>query len=117
MQNPCLTIYSFMLDLGSKCRISHFPNEHLKNLPTPTTTMKTHLSKRGRARRAEDLLGGDLGDTVGEGEGEVLGDQLLEVGALDVLGLLDLDNTEDLHSRQQNRSRRKETGIAIHGST
>jgi len=33
---------------------------------------------------------------VGEGEGEVLGDELLDVRALDVLGLLDLDDAEDL---------------------
>ena len=29
-------------------------------------------------------------------EGEVLGDQLLDVGTLDVVGLLELDNAEDL---------------------
>jgi hypothetical protein len=85
-----------MLVLGSKCRISHFPNEHLKNLPTPTTTMKPHLSNGGRARRAEQLGVAALGDAVGEREGKVLGDELLDVGALDILGLLDLDNAEDL---------------------
>lgn len=33
---------------------------------------------------------------MGEREREVLGDELLDVGALDVLGLLELDDTEDL---------------------
>lgn len=33
---------------------------------------------------------------MGEGEREVLGDELLDVGALDVLGLLELNNAEDL---------------------
>jgi hypothetical protein len=33
---------------------------------------------------------------VGQRESEVLGEELLEVGTLDVLGLLDLDNAEDL---------------------
>ena len=49
-----------------------------------------------RARSAEDLLGADLVNTVRKGEGEVLGDELLDVRALDVVGLLDLDNAEDL---------------------
>jgi len=66
-----------------------------KNRPTPTTTMNA-LSKSGRALGAEDLLVADLGDTVGEREGEVLGDELLDVGALDVIGLLDLNNAEDV---------------------
>jgi hypothetical protein len=33
---------------------------------------------------------------VGQGERELLGDELLDVGALDILGLLDLDNAENL---------------------
>lgn len=44
----------------------------------------------------EDLLGADLGDTVGQREGKVLGEQLLDVRALDIVGLLELDNAEDL---------------------
>jgi len=35
---------------------------------------------------------------VGQREREVLGDELLDVGALDIIGLLDLDNAEDLFS-------------------
>lgn len=38
---------------------------------------------------------------MGEGESEVLGDELLDVGALDVLGLLDLNNAEDLDANCQ----------------
>ena len=34
---------------------------------------------------------------MGEGEGELLGDELLDVGALDVLGLLELNDLEDLY--------------------
>lgn len=37
---------------------------------------------------------------MGEGELEVLGDELLDVGALDVVTLLELDNAEDLQSCQ-----------------
>ena len=31
-----------------------------------------------------------------QGEGEVLGGELLDVGALDIVGLLELDDAEDL---------------------
>lgn len=66
----------------------------------PTTTHITrenpNLCEGRRAGGAEDLLVADTGDTVGKGESEILGDELLDVGALDVLGLLDLDNAEDL---------------------
>jgi hypothetical protein len=44
-QTLCLTVYSFHARPGSKCRISHFPNEHPKTLPTPTATMKTPQAK------------------------------------------------------------------------
>ena len=37
-----------------------------------------------------------LGDTVGEGELELRDEELLDVGAADVVGLLDLDHTQDL---------------------
>lgn len=33
---------------------------------------------------------------MGKRESEILGDELLDVRALDVVGLLDLDNAEDL---------------------
>lgn len=47
----------------------------------------------------EDLLAGGLGDTVRERELEVLGEELLDVWAADVLGLLNLNNLEDLLKR------------------
>ena len=34
---------------------------------------------------------------MGEGELEVLGEELLDVGAADVLGVVDLDDLEDLY--------------------
>ena len=37
---------------------------------------------------------------VGEGEGETVGDESLDVGTTDVLGFLNLNNTEDLYSVQ-----------------
>jgi hypothetical protein len=46
--------------------------------------------------RSEDLLGRCLGNTVGEGEADALLEELLEVRALDVGGLLNLNNLEDL---------------------
>lgn len=44
-----------------------------------------------------DLPSALLGDTVGQRELEVLGKELLEVWAADVIGLLDLNDLEDLH--------------------
>lgn len=41
----------------------------------------------------------DLVDTMGQGELEVGGHQLLDVRTTDVLGLLNLDNAEDLLMR------------------
>jgi hypothetical protein len=54
------------------------------------------LCESGRSVGAEDLLRADLGQTVGERERQVLGGELLDVGTLDVLSLLELDNSEDL---------------------
>ena len=91
--------------------ISFFPqfrNEHRHNhsrnhthIIISSNTRKTHpplffLRKRGRSGGTEDLLVADLGRAVGQREGEVLGEELSDVGALDVVGLLDLDNAEDL---------------------
>lgn len=58
--------------------------------------MATSLVEGGRAVGGEDLLAGGLGDAVREGELEVLGEELLDVWAADVLGLLNLDDLEDL---------------------
>jgi len=45
---------------------------------------------------SEDLLADGLGNAVGKGELEVLGEELLDVGAADVLGLLNLDDLDDV---------------------
>lgn len=55
-----------------------------------------HLEEGGGSVGGENLLAGDLGGTVRERELEVLGEELAEVGALDVGGLLEFDDTEDL---------------------
>ena len=60
------------------------------------TKRSAALRERGRPGGAEDLLVADPGRTVGQREGEVLAEELLDVGSLDVIGLLDLDDTEDL---------------------
>lgn len=44
----------------------------------------------------EDLLAGLLVDTVRKRELEVLGEELLDVGAADISGLLDLDDLKNL---------------------
>lgn len=85
--------------------------------PTPDELPKIsppHIPPRRRFRRleggwpsgGEDLAGG-LGDTVGERELEVLGEKLLDVGAADIGGLLELNDLEDLfaNTRQQFRSK------------
>jgi hypothetical protein len=62
----------------------------------------THtLSKSGWSLRAEHLLVVLLGDAVGEGELQVLLDELLDVGALDVVDLLELNDAEDLSSKSK----------------
>jgi hypothetical protein len=43
-----------------------------------------------------DLPSGLLGDTVGQRELKLLGEELLEVWAADIIGLLNLDDLEDL---------------------
>lgn len=70
--------------------------KHPQNLAQPSSKPITFLSESGRSLRAEQLLGAGLGNTVGERELEVLGDELLDVGALDVGGLLNLNDTENV---------------------
>jgi hypothetical protein len=69
--------------------------------PFPTSSTQaseeaTRLEEGGRAVGSEDLLADGLGNAVGKGELEVLGEELLDVGAADVLGLLNLDDLDDL---------------------
>ena len=57
--------------------------------------MTRHLEEGGRANGGEDLLA-LRGVAVGQRELEVLGQELLDVGATDVLGLLNLNDLEDV---------------------
>ena len=70
------------------------------NSPSSTTIPKetTNLGESRWAGGGEDLLLADLGDTVGQRESEVLGEELLDVRALDIIGLLELNNAENLDS-------------------
>lgn len=58
--------------------------------------MTIPLSESRRTLGTEQLLGAVLRDTVREGELEVLGEKLLDVGPLDILGLLELNDAENL---------------------
>lgn len=71
-------------------------SKHPQNLAQPSPKPETFLSEGGRSLRAEHLLAASLGNTVREREAQALLKELLDIGALDVLGLLDLNNTENL---------------------
>lgn len=71
-------------------------SKHPAEPAQPSSKSKTLLSESGRSLGAEDLLGALLGDAVGEREAQALLRELADVGSLDVLGLLDLGNSEDL---------------------
>lgn len=60
--------------------------------PNPETS---HLSKGRGARVGKQLLAG-VGSTVGQGELDVLAEELLDVGATDAVGIGDLNDLEDL---------------------
>lgn len=72
---------------------------HGPNQPIPNQTLAPYirLVESGWALGSEDLLAGGLGDAVWKWELEVLGKELLDVWALDILGLLKLDNLENLN--------------------
>ena len=65
-----------------------------KEWTTPILTYRTNHLESRRALRDEGRA--RLGDTVRKRELEARDQELLDVRAADVLGLLDLDNTEDL---------------------
>lgn len=67
---------------------------HTLLLPKPLTS---HLCEGRWPRVGEDLLASRLGSAVRQRELEVLGEELLDVGAADVLGVVDLDDLEDLY--------------------
>ena len=47
----------------------------------------------------EDFLGGGFGDTMWKREFEVLAEELLDIGPLNIISLLDFDDFEYLHSQ------------------
>ena len=69
---------------------------HAISPATSTQQIGTRLVESRGAVSSEDLLAGSLGNAVGQRELEVLGEELLDVRAADVVGLGDLDDLEDL---------------------
>ncbi len=61
---------------------------------TQSSSSSTHLREGGWSVGGEELLGRCV--AVREREFEVLGDQLLDVGSLDVVGVVDFHDFEDL---------------------
>lgn len=61
----------------------------------PINPETSHLSK-GRGTRVSKQLLARVGGTVGQRELEVLGEELLDVGAADAVNVVDLNNLEDL---------------------
>lgn len=61
------------------------------------TICAIRLVKGGWTLGGEDSGTSSLGDAVWKWELEVLGKELLDVWALDVLSLLELDDLKDLH--------------------
>jgi hypothetical protein len=75
-----------------KARESHIiPTSH-----TPLQERRRLEESRWSGSREDLLAAGLLVDTVGERELEALGEELLDVRAADVLGLLNFDDLEDL---------------------
>lgn len=64
--------------------------------PDRTPERETRLEESGRTLGSEDLLASLLVDAVGQRELEALDKELLDVWAADVVGLLELNNLEDL---------------------
>jgi hypothetical protein len=82
--------------ISADCLLStHTQEATVSCLLTPKTiSISTHLSKCVWSVRDEQLLG--AGAAVRKREFEVLGDQLLDVGTLDIVGVGDFDDFEDL---------------------
>ena len=70
-----------------------------QDLPAMSNLSRNHISHLGKSRRSmssKDVLGGTFRDTVRKREFEVLGKELFEIGALDIIGLFELNDFEDL---------------------
>lgn len=65
--------------------------------PQPIKSIPARSVESGWSFCGEDLGAGCLGDAVRKREFEVLGKELLDVWALDIFGLLDLNNLENLN--------------------
>lgn len=72
------------------------PSHHLLRLPH--NLRANPLIERRRPLRNKQLLSQTLGNTVRKRELEVLGEELLDVWSLDVVGLFNLDDLEDLYN-------------------
>jgi hypothetical protein len=66
------------------------------SIQTALRNRETRLEESGWAGGGEDLLSGLLVNAVGQRELEVLDEELLHVRSADVVGLLDLNDLEDL---------------------
>ena len=64
--------------------------------PNRTPERETRLEESRGSLGSKDLLASLLVDAVGQGELETLDEELLDVWAADVVGLLDLNDLEDL---------------------
>lgn len=67
--------------------------------------MRHILGKGGRSVRGEEILARALCNTMWKRKFEVLGEELLQVRALDVAGLLDFDDFENLHNSSLGKCR------------
>ena len=69
---------------------------HNQPIPTQKRFCTIRLVESRWTLGGEDLLAGGLGDAMWEWELEVLGEELLDVWALDIISLLELNDLEDL---------------------
>ena len=70
-------------------------NASLDSTP-PKLYPPKHLVEGRWSLFGKDLGAGCLGNAVRKGEFEILGEELLDVWALDIVALLELDDLEDL---------------------
>jgi hypothetical protein len=73
-----------------------YPRDSPKTRNNPLDPRLSPSRVRGRPCRGEPLLRVELREAVGKRERKLLGAELLDVRALDIVFLLDLDNPEDL---------------------